>query len=176
MDTTWTAEDARLLRELRDASGIDPAAFARRCALSTGQLAELEKGGNGHFYSERIKAHTGRRLLAKLGHVAPTPAPAPTPVPVLAASPAPAPAPVPSPTPTPAPAQPDTMAVPPVSAPPAMPKAPAPEEQASSNRATDPPSNESRSGAASSSGRTWAGSLVVACAVIGLLAWVKTKK
>lgn len=176
MDTTWTAEDARLLRELRDASGVDAAAFARRCALSIGQLAELEKGGSGHFYSESIKAHTGRRLLAKLGHVAPGPAPAPAPPPATVATPAAPLPPVHTPIAKPVPAQPDTMAAVPVSSPPAKPTAPAPAEQTSSNRASDSPTTESRSGAASGSGRTWAGTLVVACAVIGLLAWVNRPK
>lgn len=69
MDKTWTDADAKLLRDLRMATGVDRATFARRCTLSTGQLTELEEGGSGRFYSESIKNHTGRTLLAKLGHV-----------------------------------------------------------------------------------------------------------
>ncbi len=69
MDKTWTDADAKLLRDLRMATGVDRATFARRCTISTGQLTELEEGGSGRFYSESIKNHTGRTLLAKLGHV-----------------------------------------------------------------------------------------------------------
>ena len=99
MDKTWTAADSQLLRELRTATGMDRATFARRNTLSVGQLTELEDGGKGRFYSENIKAHTGRTLLTKLGHVqrvvevdrmdavtAAAPAPAPSPAP--AATPA----------------------------------------------------------------------------------------
>lgn len=88
MDKTWTAADAQLLRELRTATGMDRATFARRSTLSIGQLTELEEGGSGRFYTDSIKAHTGHTLLTKLGHVrrvveadrmdavtAPTPAP-----------------------------------------------------------------------------------------------------
>ena len=69
MDKTWTDADAKLLKQLRTATGQDRANFARRCTISTGQLTELEEGGSGRFYSESIKNHTGRTLLAKLGHV-----------------------------------------------------------------------------------------------------------
>ena len=66
---TWTAADGKLLKDLRTAAGLDRATLARRCTISAGQLAELEDGGTGRFYSEGIKAHTGRTVLARLGHV-----------------------------------------------------------------------------------------------------------
>ena len=96
MDKTWTSGDAKLLRELRQAAGIDRATLARRCALSIGQLSELEDGGNKQFYSDRIKSHTGRAVLARLGH---TLAPAPASTPATASAPAAAAAHVAAPTP-----------------------------------------------------------------------------
>lgn len=65
----WTASDGQLLRDLRERSGLDRGSFARACTLSIAQLTELEEGGHGRFYSDRIKSHTGRSLLKKLGHV-----------------------------------------------------------------------------------------------------------
>ena len=155
MEHTWTSGDAKLLRELRQAAGLDRAALARRCALSMGQLAELEDGGSKQFYSDRIKSHTGRAVLARLGHTpaAHPPAAASTPdaasTPATASAPAAAPAHVAAPppisTPAAAPAaerapalvtdpqrlgQRDRMAAPAVSAqgaePPAAPQLPAP--------------------------------------------------
>ncbi len=82
---TWTAADGKLLKDLRTAAGLDRATLARRCTISTGQLVELEDGGTGRFYSEGIKAHTGRTVLAKLGHVKAVEVPA---VPTPAATPA----------------------------------------------------------------------------------------
>ena len=152
MDKVWTADDARLLRELRTASGMDRAAFARRCAISAGQLTELEQGGSGHFYSEAIKAHTGRMLLARLGYIAPKRPPVPVPAPDDRSA---------------APSAP--VAPPPVEA---LPVASAPVEPDLSL-----PTPEARTAAsATGSGRTWAGTLVVACAVIGLLAWLNRPK
>ncbi len=95
MDKTWTDADAKLLKQLRTATGQDRANFARRCTISIGQLTELEEGGSGRFYSDRIKAHTGQTLLEKLGHVREAspaqPAAAPA-APVVPAPAAPAPA------------------------------------------------------------------------------------
>lgn len=68
MDKNWTPIDAQVLKELRTAAGLDRANFARRCTLSLAQLVELEEGGSGRFYSERIKAYTGETLMARLGH------------------------------------------------------------------------------------------------------------
>lgn len=75
MTQPWTETDGRLLRTLRERSGIDRANFARRNTLSVGQLTELEEGGQGRFYNDAIKAHKGQTLLARLGYVAPPPAP-----------------------------------------------------------------------------------------------------
>ena len=63
MTQPWTETDGRLLRTLRERSGIDRANFARRNTLSVGQLIELEEGGQGRFYNDRIRAHTGHTLL-----------------------------------------------------------------------------------------------------------------
>lgn len=88
MQDGWTEYDGQLLRSLRERVGVDRASFARACTLSVAQLAELEQGGNGRFYNDRIKAHTGRTLLKKLGHVPEPPKPQsepePEPEPVLA--------------------------------------------------------------------------------------------
>lgn len=84
MRKTWTESDAQQLKDLREQAGIAQAAFAKRYALSVAQVRELEGGKTGSYYSEDIKAHTGRRLLAALGYVAPPPSepePAPTPPP-----------------------------------------------------------------------------------------------
>lgn len=78
MPDHWTEADGRLLKGLREDTGQDRASFARRCTLSAAQLAELEDGGHGRFYNDRIKAHTGRSLLRKLGYQ-PIPEPAHTP-------------------------------------------------------------------------------------------------
>jgi hypothetical protein len=90
MDKTWTDADAKLLRELRTASGQDRANFARRCTISVAQLTELEDGGSGRFYSDRIKAHTGHNLLVRLGHPGAAEQPQ---APAVARAPEPAPAP-----------------------------------------------------------------------------------
>lgn len=70
MSLRWSDDDARLLTRLREQAGLDRATFARRNTLSPAQLAELEEGGQGRFYNDRIKAHTGHTLLRKLGHTA----------------------------------------------------------------------------------------------------------
>jgi len=86
MQAPWTEEEAALLKHLREQALLTPAAFAKRHALSNGQLRELEQGGKGSFYSEDIKAYNGRKLLKALGYIVPVqPEPAPEP---------PAPAPV----------------------------------------------------------------------------------
>jgi len=66
---SWTPDDGQLLRSLRERAGLDRGSFARACTISVAQLNELEQGGHGRFYNDRIKAHTGRNLLKKLGHV-----------------------------------------------------------------------------------------------------------
>ncbi len=118
----WTAADGKLLRGLRERAGLDRGAFARTCTISAAQLTELEDGGHGRFYNDRIKAHTGRNLLRKLGHVpepvvvvpppaavepdvaaAPQDASIPAQAQAQAMAPDLAPAPVPAPVPTPAP-------------------------------------------------------------------------
>ncbi|MFD0668825.1 hypothetical protein ACT80S_13980, partial [Ramlibacter sp. MAHUQ-53] len=68
MSLRWTDDDAQLLRRLREASGLERVNFARRNSLSPAQLEELEGAGQGRFYNDRIKAHTGHTLLRKLGH------------------------------------------------------------------------------------------------------------
>ena len=193
MEQTWTSGEAKLLRELRQAAGIDRAALARRCALSTSQLAELEEGGSKQFYSERIKSHTGRAVLARLGY-SPTPATAPA----LAADPAP----TLSPTPTWL-GQSDRMGAPGVSAQRAEPQAAqnlpqplaaasapppartAPATTAVTTALTDDPASPVPAGpspesvpvpapapAPANGGRFWIGVLVVGVAVVGFLAWL----
>jgi transcriptional regulator with XRE-family HTH domain len=62
----WTEEDALLLKQLREALGLDTMALAIQNAMSNAQIQQLENGGNTSFYSPAIKAQTGRRLLHKL--------------------------------------------------------------------------------------------------------------
>lgn len=92
MQDSWRESDGHLLRSLRERAGMDRSIFARTCSVSVAQLTELEDGGHGRFYTDRIKAHVGRGLLKKLGHVpaptAPAPAPAPEVVPPVLAVPA----------------------------------------------------------------------------------------
>jgi len=131
MRKTWTESDAQRLRALREQAGIAQAAFANRYALSVAQVRELEGGKVGSFYSEDIKAHTGRRLLAALGYVAPPPTPQPEVE--AAAEPEPAPAAEPAPEATPEPAAPSEpepapateAAAPPAASEPAPPPPPA---------------------------------------------------
>lgn len=79
MQKTWTTSDAQRLKALRERGGTDQAVFAKRYALSMGQVRELEGAGQGSFYSDSIKAHVGRKLLAALGYVEPPePEPEPT--------------------------------------------------------------------------------------------------
>lgn len=90
MRKTWTDADAQQLKALRELAGTALPAFAQRHALSAAQVRELEGGKTGSFYSDDIKAHTGRRLLAALGYVAPPeplPAPPAPPAIVVAAEP-----------------------------------------------------------------------------------------
>jgi hypothetical protein len=62
----WTEEEALLLRQLREAMGLDSMALAIQNALSHAQIQQLENGGHTSFYSPAIKAQAGRRLLRKL--------------------------------------------------------------------------------------------------------------
>jgi len=66
-DTTWLAEDGRLLKDLRTSAGLDIHEFARAASISVAQLRQLEDGGNELFYSQSIKFQMGRKLLRKLG-------------------------------------------------------------------------------------------------------------
>ena len=143
MRKTWTESDAQQLKDLREQAGIPQAAFAKRYALSVAQVRELEGGKTGSYYSDDIKAHTGRRLLAALGYVAPPPT---EPEPAAAPAPAPAPAspsepqaeveatPVPEPEPEPAP-EPATPSEP---QPVAVTEAPAPPAESESGPTTPP--------------------------------------
>jgi len=66
-DPIWLAEDGRLLKDLRTSAGLDVHEFSRAASISVAQLRQLEDGGNGLFYSQRIKFQMGRKLLNKLG-------------------------------------------------------------------------------------------------------------
>ena len=112
----WQRSDGQLLKTLREQAGLDPIVLARMGTMTVQQLRGLEEGEGGAFYSPEIKAHMGRSLLAKLGHVAApvipeatVPEPLPVAAPVL---------PVPAPAPPTAPA---LVASPPVTLPPEAP-------------------------------------------------------
>lgn len=62
----WTDEEALLLKQLREALGLDTMALAVQNAMSNDQIQQLENGGHTSFYSQAIKAQTGRRLIQKL--------------------------------------------------------------------------------------------------------------
>lgn len=62
----WRAEDGLKLKALRESCGWDVWALARACALSAGQIRQLEDGGESLFYTAAIKAYAGRRALACL--------------------------------------------------------------------------------------------------------------
>ncbi len=66
MTEPWTADEASLLQQLRQAAGLDRSRFAIESAISQAQLVQLENGGDTLFYSPAIKAHLGRKLIAKL--------------------------------------------------------------------------------------------------------------
>ena len=66
----WNAEDSAHLKTSRENAGIDAYSFARSASISLAQLKELESSIPGEdqlFYSEQIKRHVGRSLLARLG-------------------------------------------------------------------------------------------------------------
>jgi hypothetical protein len=66
----WNAEDSAHLKTSRENAGIDAYSFARSASISLAQLKELESSVPGEdqlFYSEQIKRHVGRSLLARLG-------------------------------------------------------------------------------------------------------------
>jgi hypothetical protein len=66
----WNAEDSAHLKASRENAGIDAYSFARSASISLAQLKELESSAPGEdqlFYSEQIKRHVGRSLLARLG-------------------------------------------------------------------------------------------------------------
>lgn len=64
----WRPEDGALLQQLRVNARWDDLVFARANTISLAQLRELEGQGQGTFYTPQIKAHTGYKLLRKLGH------------------------------------------------------------------------------------------------------------
>lgn len=64
----WHSEYGALLKQLRTSAQLDELVFARSNAISLAQLRELEGQGQGSFYTDHIKAHTGYKLLRKLGH------------------------------------------------------------------------------------------------------------
>ncbi len=180
MRKTWTESDAQQLKALREQAGIPQASFAKRYALSVAQVRELEGGKTGSYYSEDIKAHTGRRLLAALGYVAPPPAepepaaaPAPTPPPAspsappaeAEAAPAPAPAAAPGPESEPEPEATPELAAPSEPQPAAVTEAAAPSAASESAPATPP--------AARRSAGPWL--LVVAVAVIAVAVLLLTR-
>lgn len=66
MTDPWTEEEALLLQQLRQKAGLDTSRFAIENAISHAQLLQLENGGDTLFYSAAIKAHLGRKLIAKL--------------------------------------------------------------------------------------------------------------
>ena len=66
MSEPWTQDEALLLQQLRQAAGLDTSRFAIENAISHAQLLQLENGGDTLFYSTAIKAHLGRKLIAKL--------------------------------------------------------------------------------------------------------------
>ena len=66
MTSPWTADEAELLKNLREDARIDATSFALENAMSLAQLSQLENGGESCFYSPAIKAHLGRKLIAKL--------------------------------------------------------------------------------------------------------------
>ncbi len=86
----WSAEDSAHLKASRENAGIDAYSFARSASISLAQLHDLEGSAPSEdplFYSEHIKRHVGRSLLARLG-VEPlqkNQSPAPKPVPEEAA-------------------------------------------------------------------------------------------
>ncbi len=55
------------LRRLRTEAGLDLAVLARRVSLSPAQLAELEGGQGGLFYSDAIRQQALRKVLRHLG-------------------------------------------------------------------------------------------------------------
>jgi len=184
MRKTWTESDAQQLKALREQAGIPQAAFAKRYALSVAQVRELEGGKTGSYYSEDIKAHTGRRLLAALGYVAPPPAepepaaaPAPTPPPAspsappaeVEAAPALAPAAAPEPESEPAPEA--------TSEPEATPAAPSEPQPAAVTEAAAPPAASELAPATPPAARRSAGPwlLVLAVAVIAVAVLLLTR-
>ncbi|MEY2618070.1 MAG: hypothetical protein RL522_1072 [Pseudomonadota bacterium] len=92
---SWQRSDGELLKALREQAGLDPVVLARMGTMTVHQLRGLEEGEGGEFYSPEIKAHMGRTLLARLGHVPP-----PTRAREEAVIAAPAPAPHPEPQPS----------------------------------------------------------------------------
>lgn len=79
------------MRALREALGWDVSRLAHRCALSAGQVRQLEEGGDCKFYSPAIKAQAGRRALSCLEAAAGSLLPAPAQPPIRPAGPGPAP-------------------------------------------------------------------------------------
>jgi transcriptional regulator with XRE-family HTH domain len=63
----WLPEDGNLLKNLREAAGIEISTLARTHCLSTLQIKQLENGGDSYFYTSAIKLAAGRKLLMHFG-------------------------------------------------------------------------------------------------------------
>ncbi len=63
----WQSSDGVTLKSLRQSAGIGLSVLAKKAALSTEQLIQLEEGGSNLFYSEAIKLRAGERVLEILG-------------------------------------------------------------------------------------------------------------
>ena len=63
----WQSSDGVTLKSLRQSAGIGLSVLAKKAALSTEQLIQLEEGGSNLFYSESIKLRAGERVLEILG-------------------------------------------------------------------------------------------------------------
>jgi hypothetical protein len=62
----WSDEDAKRLRDLREAVGLERTCAARLACLSVAQWSQLEDGGRSHFYTPQIMALAGLRATTAL--------------------------------------------------------------------------------------------------------------
>jgi hypothetical protein len=63
----WLPADGDLLKNLREAAGVEISTLARTHCLSILQIKQLEDGGDSSFYTPAIKLASGRRLLTHFG-------------------------------------------------------------------------------------------------------------
>jgi transcriptional regulator with XRE-family HTH domain len=63
LEPIWQEEDAARLNFLREQADVSTLSLAKKYALSVGQLNQLERGGSSFFYNEKIKYHTGKKIL-----------------------------------------------------------------------------------------------------------------